>query len=100
MQRTSIAGLFVAFAAAFVACSDRSPAAPSTTDVIQSSAMAIGIDAPTAQAPHGLYTLNFAKNSGQIVSTLPVGDELILWAQVRDSSGVLATRGARAILKI
>jgi hypothetical protein len=45
------------------------------------------------RTPQVLYTLTFANNSGQIVSTLPVSDELILWAQVRDSSEVLATRG-------
>jgi hypothetical protein len=86
----------VVVAVASVACSDQSPAAPSTTDAIQPSAKPAGIGGLNAQAVEGSYILNLANSTGQIVSSLPAGGpgaELLLWAQVKDSSGSLAPTG-------
>jgi hypothetical protein len=75
--------------AALVACSDHSPAAPSTPGAVSSSV-------PNAQAAPGTYTLYLIDNSGQIISSLPAGSPgcvLVLWGQVRDSSGAPAQKG-------
>jgi hypothetical protein len=99
MPRWNIAGLVVAVlaTAALVACSDQPPAAPSAPGAVPSSATPEGSGGLIAQAVEGSYTLNLANTTGQIVSTLPTtgpGAELLLWAQVRDSSGGLAPGGA------
>ena len=75
--------------AALVACSDHSPAAPSTSGAASSGVL-------DAQAAAGTYTLYLIDNSGQIISSLPAGSpgcELVLWGQVRDSSGAPAQKG-------
>ena len=68
---------------AAVACSDKSPAAPSPSgdpNVI-----------PTTFTPP--YTLNLVNNRGQAVTSLPVGGfgEVVLWAQVGGPSGLAQT---------
>ena len=91
MTYRNIARLVVAVlaTAALVACSDQSPAAPSTPGAVSSSV-------PNAQAAPGTYTLYLIDNSGQIISSLPAGSpgcELVLWGQVKDSSGAPAQKG-------
>jgi hypothetical protein len=89
-------------AVASVACSERSPAAPSPAGAVPSSATLEGSGGLTPQAVGGSYTLNLANTTGQIVSTLPTcghNGELLLWAQVRDSSGGLAP-GGTVILEV
>jgi hypothetical protein len=104
MPHRNIAGLVVAIlaTAALVACSDQPPAAPSAPSAVPSSATLEGSGGLTPQAVGGSYTLNLANTTGQIVSTLPtcghIG-ELLLWAQVRDSSGGLAP-GGTVILEV
>ena len=100
MPYRNIAGLVVAtlVAAALVACSDKSPAAPSTPAAVPSNATPEASGGPTALAVEGTYTLYLATPSGQIVSSLPVGGpgvsaELLLWAQVSGPGG-LAQRGS------
>jgi hypothetical protein len=95
MPQPNIPGLVVAVFAttALIACSGTSPAAPSAEP---SSLSADGIGVLDAQAVEGSYTLYLTTTTGQVVSTLPTeppGTELLLWAQVRDSSGTLATGG-------
>ena len=91
MTYRNIARLVVAVlaTAALVACSDQSPAAPSSPGAASSSV-------PNAQAAPGTYTLHLIDNSGQIISSLPAGSpgcELVLWGQVRDSTGAPAQKG-------
>jgi uncharacterized membrane protein len=92
MSNRYIAALVVAVlaTATLVACSDQSPAAPSTPGAVSSSVL-------NAQAAEGTYILQLITSGGQVISSLPAGSpgcELSLWAQVRDSSGSLAQRGA------
>jgi hypothetical protein len=94
----SLVVVAVLSAAALVACSDRPPAAPSTPTGVLSGATPESIDAPSAPTVEGTYILSLATTTGQVVSTLPVSgfglsSELLLWAQVRDSSGGLASGG-------
>jgi hypothetical protein len=96
MSHCHIAGLVVALATApLVACSGQSPAAPSAARVVPSSITTqdVGLDV------EGSYILNLANTTGQVVSSLPVAgtgfpSEVVLWAQVKDGSGVLATVGS------
>jgi hypothetical protein len=99
MPQRNITGLVVALvaAAALVACSRQLPAAPSVAGRVPSSATFLDTGTLNPQAVAGSYTLNLANTKGEIVETLTLGtlySELLLWAQVRDSSGVLATGGA------
>jgi hypothetical protein len=100
MPYRNIAGLVVATlaATALVACSGKSPAAPSTPGAEPSNATPEGSGGPTALAVEGTYTLYLINTSGQIVSSLPVGgtgvsSEVVLWAQVSGPGG-LAQRGS------
>jgi hypothetical protein len=97
MPHLDIAGLVVAVLATapLVACSGQSSAAPSTARVVPSDVTTQGV----GPGVEGEYILNLANTKGQVVSSLPVvgtgfPSELVLWAQVKDSSGVLATDGA------
>jgi hypothetical protein len=83
-------------AVALVACSDQPPAAPSTPSGVPSTATPEDTAAVSTQALPGSYDLFLATTAGQIVSTLPttgLSSELLLWAQVRDSAGILAQGG-------
>ena len=106
MPYRNIAGLVVASlaVAALVACSDKSPAAPSTPSTAgaePSNATPEGSGGPTALAVEGTYTLYLVNTLGQVVSSLPVltapgagaHREVVLWAQVSGPSG-LAQRGS------
>jgi hypothetical protein len=99
MPHRNIAGLVVAVLATapLVACSGQSPAAPSTRGAVRSNASPEGIRPPTGL--EGSYVLYLTDTDGHVVSSLPVGgfglpSEVVLWAQVKDSSGVLATDGS------
>ena len=96
LPHRNIAGLVVAVLATapLVACSGQSPAAPSTAGVVPSDVTTQGI----RPGVEGDYILTLADTTGKVVSSLPVTgtgfpSELILWAQVKDSSGVLVTDG-------
>jgi hypothetical protein len=99
MSRSNLTSVIVAVvvAVASVACSRQSPAAPSIPGAVPSSATQEGIGAVNAQPVEGSYILYLANTTGQVVSSLPVAgtgrSELLLWAQVRDSSGSLAPTG-------
>ena len=91
MTYRNIARLVVAIlaTAALAACSDKSPAAPSSPDAVSSSV-------PNAQAAPGTYTLYLLDNSWPNrfePSRRQPGVRLVLWGQVRDSSGAPAQKG-------
>jgi hypothetical protein len=83
---------------ASITCS-RSPVAPSnrseTIDPLGASGddHTAGSASPLAQGLPGTYTLSFVDNNLQVVSTLPVGHELVLRADVASSAGP-ALRGS------
>ena len=74
---------------ASLACSGASPVQP--TPSVESSGAA---GAVAAQAAAGTYELSFLTSQGQPVSSLPVGQELVLKAHVEDSAGVPAQGGS------
>jgi hypothetical protein len=88
MPRPKLVGFVVAAlaGAALVACSDESPMTPQT--------MSPGPGGPsrlTQYAP-GTYTLSFVSR-GQTVTSLPVGSEGALKAEVKSTFGALAQSG-------
>ena len=95
MSRNIVARLTVAVmsAAVFVACSRQSPTTPSGSPGIVAH---VGIDSHGSGGA-GLYVLTFFGSvNGAPVTSLPVGQELILKAQVMDSAGSLALTGSVA----
>lgn len=90
MPSPRLASSFIALAGAvFIACSDQSPVTP--------EGISEGAGGPSrlAQAVPGLYTLTFV-SGGQVVTTLPVGSEVALKAEVTDTSGAPARSGTVA----
>src|SRR5574341_1537003 len=99
MGRGPFAGLTGAVLAALAigACAGQSPVTPSATPrSALPSATPDAVDGPTplAQPVPGLYELTFVTTTGEPVSRLPVGDELVLWAHVEDGTGDDALRGS------
>ncbi len=100
MPRRNIGALVVVLLGAItsITCS-RSPVAPSdrsnTIDPLSTSGDGnAGASAtPLAQGLPGTYTLSFEDHNGQVVTTLPVGQELVLRADVSSSAGP-AQRGS------
>jgi hypothetical protein len=101
VSRRTLATVIVAVlaTAALVACSGKSPAAPSTPGAVPSNATPEGSGGPAALAVEGTYTLYLINTSGEVVSSLPVNPapgesgEVVLWAQVSGPGG-LAQRGS------
>jgi hypothetical protein len=101
MPRRNILSLVVAvLTAACVGCSNQSPIIPTTPQSNGSSSGIGTVIAPAGLQPTtetGFYNLYFVENATyQVVSTMPVGVALTLWAQVTDSQGVLAQKGSVA----
>ena len=100
MPRRNIVALVVFLLAILtsITCS-RSPIAPSgRSDTmklpnVSGDGDAAGSGTPLAQGLPGTYLLSFVDNSLQVVSTLPVGHELVLKADVASSAGP-AQRGS------
>src|SRR5262245_9619616 len=76
----------------FAACSGHSPAQPTTP----AEAVA-GLDMTSAgSGTPGSYVLSFNDHTLTEVTSLPVGEELVLKAHVDDSSGLPAQKGSVA----
>jgi len=90
MERPNRANVIVALVTTFamLACSEQSPVAPG---VVADAAREANL---LAQAVPGCYGLSFFDNSLLPVSTLVVGQELVLKAHVDNCSGGPAQRGA------
>ncbi|MBA3406122.1 MAG: hypothetical protein H0U13_15805 [Gemmatimonadaceae bacterium] len=88
MARRNLARLFlvVVFAAGSAGCSDRSPLAPTVQpDIPQTMGRLVSVS--------GVYELTFL-HRGQPVTSLPVGQEVVLKAHVEDAAGSPAQRGS------
>lgn len=90
MERPNRANVIVALVTTFaiLACSEQSPVAPGGAPDAAREANLL------AQAVPGCYGLSFLDNSLQPVTTLVVGQELVLKAHVDNCSGGPAQRGA------
>lgn len=88
MARRNLADMFVVviFAVGAAGCSDRSPVAPTVQPDISET---MGRLVPVS----GVYELSFLRQ-GQPVTSLTVGQEVVLKAHVEDAAGSPAQRGS------
>jgi len=85
MRRCRLVGLIipVVAGAAMVACSGQSPVGLEAVEAPRSA----------VQALPGTYTLSFVSSAGRTVTSLPIGSEVRLKAEVRDAFGAPAQSG-------
>lgn len=85
MSRSSIASLIMVLASS--ACVEQSPMSPQSRDITPGAVL-------LGQAVPGSYELEFFNNSLQVVTSLPIFEELVLRAHVEDAAGVAVTSGS------
>lgn len=89
MARASLGGSLVSLVliAGAAACAERAPVAPEPTVEL------LGAPPLAGRGAAGNYALEFVTTGYVVVTSLPVGKELGLWARVTDASGAPVTAG-------